>query len=74
MYSWICGLSIGPKFLGYFVLEGRTIGFSMEFVESRHAFVAVCRALVGKLLGLGILHGEFFLSLKNVEFRGISQW
>ncbi len=60
-YHWIDGCSIGPQFLGYLTEEGRVIGFITERIEGRHAAVAdlpACKAVVGQLHSLGILHKD----------------
>lgn len=61
VYSWIDGSNIGPEFLGYLTEEGRVIGFLIENVEGRHATISdlpACKAVVGQLHGLGILHRD----------------
>lgn len=41
--------------------EGRVIGFLIEYVEGRHATISdlpACEAIVRRLHGLGVLHGD----------------
>lgn len=60
-YAWIEGHGIGPRFLGHVTEEGRVIGFLLEKVEGRHARIEdlpACQALVSKLHGMGIVHGD----------------
>lgn len=61
-YQWIEGRSIGPKFLGHLVEEGRVIGFIMENITgARHATpndLAICQEKVSSLHQVGILHGD----------------
>ncbi|KFY26668.1 hypothetical protein V493_03939 [Pseudogymnoascus sp. VKM F-4281 (FW-2241)] len=60
-YSWIEGHDIGPEFLGYLTEEGRVIGFLIEYVEGHHATISdlsACEAIVERLHGLGVLHGD----------------
>lgn len=74
VYSWIEGKNIGPEFLGYIMEEGRAIGFLLEQVEGRHAGpsdLPACKAIVGKLHALGIIHsdlnkGNFFIGEKGI--------
>ncbi|OBT87717.1 hypothetical protein VE02_04085 [Pseudogymnoascus sp. 03VT05] len=60
-YPWLEGHGIGPEFLGYLTEEGRVIGFLIEHIEGRHATMSdlpVCEAVVRRLHGLGVLHGD----------------
>ena len=60
-YSWIEGHNIGPEFLGYLAEEGRVMGFLIEHVEGHHATISdlpACEAIVRRLHGLGVLHGD----------------
>ena len=60
-YSWIEGHNIGPEFLGYLTEDGRVIGFLIEYVEGHHATISdlpACEAVVRRLHGLGVLHGD----------------
>ncbi|KFY30871.1 hypothetical protein V494_08038 [Pseudogymnoascus sp. VKM F-4513 (FW-928)] len=61
-YSWIEGHDIGPEFLGYLTEDdGRVMGFLIEHVEGRHAGIEdldACEAVVRRLHGLGIVHGD----------------
>jgi len=74
-YSWIDGHHIDPKFLGYLTEESWVIGFVIEHMEGRHATISdlpACEAIVGKLHGLGIVHGDlnkhnFLTSDKQAE-------
>jgi predicted Ser/Thr protein kinase len=61
VYSWIDGHNIGQEFLGYLTEEGRVIGFLMEYVEGHHSTISdlpACKAIVGRLHDLGILHKD----------------
>lgn len=61
-YQWISGYDIGPQFLGHVTENGRVIGFLMEHItNARHAGaqdVEICREVLSRLHGLGILHGD----------------
>lgn len=68
-YRWIEGQRIGPAFLGHLTEEGRVIGFLVARVaaaaasDCRHAGsapedFALCRAVLSRLHGLGIRHGD----------------
>jgi hypothetical protein len=71
-YQWIEGQSIGPKFLGHLVEEGRVIGFLIEsLVGSRHAEIGdltVCQEALTRLHKLGIKHGD--VNKFNFMIRG----
>lgn len=61
VYSWIKGHDIGPDFLGHVTEGDRVIGFLLEQVKGRHASIedlGPCRATVGRLHELGIIHGD----------------
>ncbi|KAL5347507.1 hypothetical protein ACLOAV_007819 [Pseudogymnoascus australis] len=83
-YSWIEGHGIGPEFLGYLTEEGRVIGFLVEYVEGHHPSISdlpACEAIVKRLHGLGILHGDlnkhnFFISERGailIDFETAKQ-
>ncbi|KAL2867532.1 alpha-galactosidase A precursor [Aspergillus lucknowensis] len=61
-YQWIAGHDIGPRFLGHLAENSRVIGFLMEHIpNARHADardVEICRDVLSRLHGLGILHGD----------------
>ena len=61
VYSWIKGHDIGPDFLGHVTEGDRVIGFLLEQVKGRHAFIEdlePCRETVARLHELGIVHGD----------------
>lgn len=54
-----CGLA--PRFLAHLHENGRVMGFLLEKVEGRSASIrdlGVCEAALGKLHGLGLVHGD----------------
>lgn len=61
-YKQIRGRSIGPEFLGHVTEEARTIGFVVEKLEEfrppTSADYGKCEAVLKKLHGLRILHGD----------------
>ncbi|CAF9918223.1 MAG: hypothetical protein HETSPECPRED_003703 [Heterodermia speciosa] len=61
IYALLEGHGIGPSFLGHVTEGERVIGFLLEKVDGRRAGIEdldICRRLVTKLHGLGIVHGD----------------
>ena len=61
-YQWLQGHSIGPRFLGHLMEEGRVIGFIIERIPNfRHATpedLSLCQRALSKLHRIGIKHGD----------------
>ena len=63
-YAWLKDSGIGPRFLGHLTegKNGRVIGFLLEHISlARFAGLddlEACQKALGKLHGLGILHGD----------------
>lgn len=60
-YQLLEGSGLAPRFLGHVHEDGRVMGFLLEKLEGRPASLqdlSVCEAALGKLHGLGLLHGD----------------
>ncbi|OJJ77249.1 hypothetical protein ASPBRDRAFT_36444 [Aspergillus brasiliensis CBS 101740] len=61
IYKILQDTSLAPRFLGHVHEHGRVIGFILEKIEGRAAGVEDlpgCQEVLGRLHGLGILHGD----------------
>lgn len=60
-YPLLEGSGLSPRFLGHIHENGRIMGFLLEKIIGRAAFVedlSICETAFGKLDGLGLLHGD----------------
>ena len=60
-YQLLEGSGLAPRFLAHVHENGRIMGFLLEKLEARSASIQdldICKAALGKLHGLGFLHGD----------------
>lgn len=60
-YQLLEGSGLTPRFLGHVHENGRIMGFLLEKIEGHHASLqdlGICETALGKLHGLGLLHGD----------------
>ncbi|KJK68704.1 Lipopolysaccharide kinase Kdo/WaaP family protein [Aspergillus parasiticus SU-1] len=60
-YKMLEQTGLAPQFLGHIHEHGRVVGFVLEKLEGRHGGIedlSVCKALLQRFHGLGLLHGD----------------
>jgi serine/threonine protein kinase len=76
VYRTIDGKSIGPKFLGHLMEEGRVMGFLLEYIPDARAArpgdLATCSTVLRKLHDLNVLHTDINIYNFLIRENGVA--